>query len=147
MAKAPRLKNAVRDLIDQLQRKSDKLNRRKKYQDSVALLFEAVALIPSPAWEYTEYQWLWFGIAERYTSMLAFEDAVAAYEKLAASPGVIELPMYHIGLGQCLRALGRPEESLSAFCEGKRWLEPSEWKEFFRELGEDATITLIEGAE
>lgn len=144
MGKPPRLKNAVRDQIVELQTKSDKLQRKKKFHESIDVLLEASALIPSPAPEYTEYQWLWFNIADTYTSMECFEDALTAYDNLAQSPGVLELPMYHIGYAQCLRALGRSDESLTAFCDAKQLLDPKEWKQFFKELGEKETISLIQ---
>ena len=144
MAKSPRLKNAVRDQVIELQKNSDKLQRKKKFRESIDMLLEALALIPSPAHDYDEYQWLWFSIADAYTSMGSFEDALAAYEKLAEGPGVLELPMYHIGRAQCLRALCRLDESLNAFCEAKSLLAPEDWKQFFKELGEVECICLVE---
>jgi tetratricopeptide (TPR) repeat protein len=144
MAKSPRLKNAVRDQIAELQRQADKLQRKNKFRESVDMLVEALALIPSPATDYDEYQWLWFSIADAYTSMASFEDALAAYEKLAEARGVLELPMYHIDCAKCLRTLGRSDESLDAFCEAKRLLDPNDWKEFFEEVGEEESIGLVE---
>ena len=52
--------------------------------------------------------------------------------------------MYHIGRAQCLRALGRSDESLNAFCDAKRLLDSADWKQFFKERGEEESIGQVE---